>query len=156
MNASSPMPPLTGSSLDRTEWTFPADLEGPTLLMVAFRQAQQAQVNTWLPIARRLGQSNESFAYFEVPFIDVKWRPARGFIDGGMRAGIADAEVQATTVTVYGRRGPWLRRLGVDSLDDIVVLLVDGDGLVHWMTRGEAAPDAELDIQEVLHGISGR
>ena len=131
------LPSIRGRALDRTTYDLPADLaSAATLLIVAFRQRQQADVDTWLPAARRIAEHHTAFGYFEVPLIDIGWRPLRGWIDGGMRAGIPDPEVRATTLTAYQRRGDFLRDLDIPGVDRILVLLVDADGFIRWAGVG--------------------
>lgn len=148
------LPELGGRALDGTRWRFPHDLSGPTLLLVAFWQRQQAQVDTWLPLARDLTLRHPTFSFFEVPFISKQWTPARAFIDGGMRTGIEDPATRATTVTVYGRRGPWLSELGIASMDDIVVLLVDRDGEIKWADQGSLGPESAGTLDAALTDLS--
>jgi hypothetical protein len=131
------LPTIGGESLAGVELTFPDDLTGAaTLLMIAFHQRHQTDVDTWLPVARRLADERPGFTYFEVPLLDSRWRPARAFIDGGMRAGIQDPDVRATTVTAYQSRRAFLNRLRLRSHDTIVVVLVDRDGVIRWAARG--------------------
>lgn len=132
-----PLPRIQGESLSRVGYDFPADLPAAaTLLLVAFRQRQQADVNTWLGPASEIAAENPDFAYFEVPMIGLRYRPARSFIDGGMRSGITDPDVRATTVTAYQRVSRFTEPLGVDGTDDIVALLVDASGVIRWSALG--------------------
>jgi hypothetical protein len=157
------MQDLTGRSLPRIEgrtlagrgFDFPEDLDaGGTLLLVAFRQRQQADVDTWLPIARRLAAAHPGFAFFEVPLLDRRWMPMRSWIDGGMRAGIPDPAVRATTLTAYQSRTRFLRALGLAGIDHIVSLLVDRDGVIRWSAPGPLQDeDTAADLEEAVGAL---
>lgn len=131
------LPQLRGESLSRQPYDFPSDLTADaTLLIVAFQQWQQRDVNTWLPTAAELAGVHPTFAYFEVPLINRRYRPAKAFIDGGMRSGITDPQVRATTVTAYQSVPEFLRALGLADNSKIVTLLVDSEGIIRWSSLG--------------------
>jgi hypothetical protein len=136
-------------------YDFPRDLSAAaTLLLVAFQQRQQQDVNTWLPVVSEIANRYPDFAFFEVPLIGMRYRPARAFIDGGMRAGIPDPKVRATTVTAYQRVSRFLDPLGLQGTDDIVVLLVDASGVIRWSAPG-ALKDSRLaeDLQAAVASL---
>ena len=137
-------PSVQGSNLSRKEYRLPEDIEGDVaLMMIAFRQSQQAEVDTWLPIAKNLSLQFEPFVYYELPTIDRLPRLARRFIDGGMRSGIQDPTARQTTITLYLDKVPFRRALDIDSEETITVLLIDKEGKVLWRSQGPATPEAE-------------
>jgi hypothetical protein len=149
------LPTIRGESLSGVAWSFPDDLSRTaTLLLIAFQQHHQRDVDTWLPAARRLADEHQSFAYFEVPLLDTRWRPARALIDGGMRAGIQDPQVRASTVTAYQSRRAFLRRLGLHSHETIVVVLVDRNGVIRWAARGPATAASAAAFAAAVDGIT--
>lgn len=145
------LPTIRGESLSRDAYVFPDDLEArATLFLVAFRQRQQTDVNTWLGPAGELAAAHTGFAYYEVPLIGRRYRPVRAFIDGGMRSGIPDPQVRATTVTAYQSVSEFLRPLGIDSTDEIVALLVDRGGVIRWAALGALRDQATGDRLRAL------
>ncbi len=60
----------------------------------------------------------------------------RSFIDGGMRRGIPDAAVRASTITLYIDKTPLREALRLRDEDRIYVLLVDRKGRVFWRAEG--------------------
>ena len=87
-------PDLDGVSLLGEAKHLPADLPAdPTLVLLAFRQRQQAQVDRWIA---RAGDA----PVVEIPCLGRQWRPVRRFIDGGMASSIGDPVVLARTITV--------------------------------------------------------
>lgn len=149
------LPRIRATSLSRVAYDLPADLQSPaTLLVVAFRQRQQADVDSWLPVARRL--AGRGLAFFEVPLIDLRWRPVRRWIDGGMRSGIPDPTVRNTTLTAYQRRASFLRELGLLGIDRIAALVVDPDGIIRWAALGPlASHDMEVSLEEAVVELLG-
>ena len=69
------------------------------------------------------------------------WAPARGYIDGGMRAGIPDIDVRRHTLTAYAPLGGIATALGIATFDEVQVFLLDAAGEIVWRSEGE--PDAE-------------
>lgn len=137
------MPRIRGESLSRVEYEFPRDLDrAATLFLVAFYQRQQPAVNTWLPTAAELAAHQAHFSFFEIPLIGRRYRPGKALINGGMRSGIADPKVRATTVTAFQSVTRFLRALGIADRSEIVVLLVDRTGIIHWSTRGPLSDPA--------------
>jgi len=124
-------PAVRGSSLSGRSYTLPQDIEGEiALVMIAFQQVHQFDVNTWLPVARDLSQQYEALAYYELPTIDRLNPAARTFIDGGMRAGIPDPVARATTITLYLDKPAFRQALeipdvGVSGRGKAIVNLLD-------------------------------
>ena len=124
-------PELDGVSLLGEATRLPADLPGdPTLVLLAFRQRQQAQVDRWIA---RAGDA----PVVEVPCLGRQWRPVRRFIDGGMASSIGDPIVLARTITVYGDVGAILRALGATGPDAVQARVVARDGAVLAAASGE-------------------
>lgn len=118
------LPDLDGRSLLGDEIAIPGGLPAErTLVLFAFRQRQQAQVDRWIDRAvTELGVPasplglpfDASRAVVEVPCLGGQWRPLRRFIDGGMASGIGQPAVLARTITVYGGTGGILRALDAE------------------------------------------
>ncbi|MGB5433213.1 MAG: hypothetical protein WBO21_09395, partial [Acidimicrobiia bacterium] len=118
-------PEIEGTSLSLVEHQIPGTLAGEVnLLLIAFRQWQQRDVNTWVPTAVALAAEYASFRAYELPVISKAYRPVSGFIDGGMRSGIPDPGVRDSTITIYLDRKRFLRALDIDSVGEIVPMLV--------------------------------
>jgi hypothetical protein len=144
-------PNVRGSSLSRVEHRLPETLEyDPNLLLIAFKQHQQRDVDTWLPVAAQLREQFPRFGAYELPVISRAYRPVAGFIDGGMRAGIPDSAVRDATITLYIDRRSFCRVLGIDSLDEIVPMVVTAGGEILWRTTGPRTDDAVAGLRAVL------
>ena len=68
----------------------------------------------------------------------------RLFVDKGMRSGITSIGMWAKTITVYSSLNAFNRSLGIDGRSEIYVALVDPDGTVHSLIKGDVA-EAKVD-----------
>lgn len=142
-----PFPDLIGRSLLGAEVHLPADLPGArTLVLLAFRQRQQAQVDRWIDRAvTDLGVPGSPLdpgfdgtrAVIEVPCLGRRWRPARRFIDGGMTSSIAQAPILARTITVYDDVARILRAIDAPTRDVVQARVVTRDGTILAAAHGE-------------------
>ena len=141
-------PTVVGTNLAGTSVRLPDQLDGRlNLLLIAFRQVQQADVDTWLPYTDALEARRPDVHAYELPVLAAAYRLARPFIDGGMRAAIPDPAVRQRTITLYLDKAAFRAALGVPGEDQIHVRLVDRSGATHWRTDGvwDAAKTAALD-----------
>ena len=152
------LPELAGRALDGTEVTLPRDLASDrNLVVLAFRQRQQGDVDAWLSWAiDDLGVPARPTAgpasCYEVPMLGRRWLPGRRLIDGGMATSIADPVVLARTVTVYANVGAVLAPLGIDTFDEVHALVVTRDGTVTAHERGPGDPAAQGRVAAALAG----
>ena len=148
MNPGERFPTVVGTNLAGTSVRLPDGLDGRlNLLLIAFRQVQQADVDTWSPYTAALEVRRPDVRAYELPVLSAAYRLARPFIDGGMRAAIPDPAVRNRTITLYLDKIAFRAALAVPSEDQIHVRLVDRSGATHWRTNGawDAAKAAALD-----------
>ena len=126
-------PALDATSLSGEHRRLPADLTEPTVVILAFHRWQQTEVDAWI---EELQGAGCRYPILEVPTIGARYRLARSFIDGGMRAGIPDPAVRERTLTAYTDVGRVLKALGLRSTDHVVVTLIDPPGSVRALAQG--------------------
>lgn len=153
-------PSIPTRTLQGVDKHLPGDLPAArTLVIVAFQQRHQRDVDAWMAVAEDRGwltdlaepHSNQPmFAAIEVPCISRRWGPARWFIDGGMTAGIRVPTVLARTWTAYTDVGRVQRALGVANSDDIWVGVVQPDGEVLATTMGVPTDEGVATIAEAM------
>lgn len=144
-------PKVTGSNLDRQRVNLPQELEGEqNLVLVAFQQWQQAQVDTWIPFARQLEGSHAGLRYYELPTIQRLNILARTFINEGMRAGIRDAVARERTITLYLDKDRFREALQIPHEDEIYVLLIDREGQVLWRAEGVHTQEKGESLEATL------
>jgi hypothetical protein len=148
-------PIVTGANLLRRKVTLPADLEGElNILLIAFQRWQQSVIDTWVPFARQLEETNEGISYYELPVIQRMNVLARTFINEGMRAGIPDPVARERTITLYVDKVAFRTALELPDEADIYVLLVDRGGNVLWREVGAFSPEKGEALAEELRGRS--
>ena len=144
-------PRSAGKDLNGRALALPRDFAGPVnLLFVAFERRQQAEVDTWISFAQEMQAAHPGLATYELPTIGRAWGLIRGFIDGGMRSGIPDTEVRASTVTLYLDVRSFCRALGVTSTKTIAVLLVTRNGEILALGTGPYSPETAAPLAAAL------
>jgi hypothetical protein len=135
-------PAVTGSNLQRKKLNLPQDFKGElNLVLIAFQQWQQTQVDTWIPFARQLEETHPGVRYYELPTIQRLNVVARTFINEGMRAGLPNPIVRERTITLYLDKDEFRQALQLPHEDDIHVLLLDRQGQVRWRAEGAFTPE---------------
>jgi hypothetical protein len=144
-------PDVTGSNLDRQRLNLPRDFQGElNLVLIAFQQWQQAQVDTWIPFARQLEQDHPRLRYYELPTIQQLNVLARTFINEGMRAGIRDPLARERTITLYLDKDGFREALQLPHEDEIHVFLINREGQVLWRTEGVYTREKGQSLQASL------
>ena len=149
-------PEIVGKALTGDEFHAPADLSGDyNLVLVAFLREQQQDVDTWVPLAESVADSDSTFAYSEFPILPEMNRVARWFIYSGMRSGIASEEARARTVTFHLDKQAFRSRLGIESEEYISAFLVDREGRLLWRGRGKLDGENERGLRRALQEKGG-
>lgn len=136
-----PLPAISEEALDRTCVHLPEDARGSvTLVGFAFRPRQQEDLDSWLvPFSARFGDRDD-FRVYEVPMLGRAWRLFRGYINGGMRAGI-EPRLHPRVLSFYGDVAGYRRRAGMPDAGRVYVFLLDREGVIRWRGEGQATPD---------------
>lgn len=163
--------PLRTRALDGTQRDLPGELPAErTLVLIAYRQRHQRDVDAWIARAVALGVPGTPrgatgllpTAVIEVPFLSVRWRPARRLIDGGMAQGIADPDVLARTLTAYGMPSRHRTACGLDGRSgrgaggaEVEALVVTRDGAVLAHCSGPPSASAPVAVEALLTALTG-
>ncbi len=146
-------PTVTGANLQRKKLSLPQDFQGElNLVLIAFQQWQQTQVDTWIPFARQLEDTYPRVRYYELPTIQRLNTLARTFINEGMRAGIPDPIARERTITLYLDKNAFREALQLPGEDDIYVLLLDRQGRVMWRAEGAFTPEKGESLAAAVQG----
>jgi hypothetical protein len=147
-------PEVSGYNLMRNEFNFPEDFEGRyNLVIIPFQQAQQQDVNTWLPAAQELERIYPGFIYYELPTIYELSTLSRTFINEGMRAGIPDQTARERTITFYLDKEMFKKALGITTEENIQLYLVDRDGNILWREEGLFSLDKNQSLVDQLNQL---
>ncbi|MEP7065674.1 MAG: hypothetical protein ABI889_06550 [Gemmatimonadota bacterium] len=130
-------PSVEGINLEGKHFKLPSDFEGElNVVLVAFKREQQSDVDSWMPFLKTVRENRRELRVYELPTLGRRYRLIRPFIDGGMRRGIPDAAVRASTITLYINKAPFRESLRLADEDRIYVLLVDPEGRVFARAKG--------------------
>ena len=144
-------PSVEGRNLEGRTLEMPRDFAGDfNVVFVAFKREQQADVDTWGAALDTLRARHSNLRVYELPTLARRYRLMRSVIDGGMRGGIPDPAVRATTITLYIDKDPFKRALGITTEDRIQVLLLDRDGRTLWQRSGPCTPNLIRDLEAQL------
>lgn len=144
-------PHVTTRDLNGAEKTLPADFSGDlNLVLIAYVQWQQREVDSWLPTADRLEATLPNFRYYEVPVVGQMGRFGQMQLDFWMRTGIPDRETRARTLTLYVDRAAFRRQLGIGDEAHIALLLLDRAGTIVWRGSGAYSAATAASLQEAL------
>jgi len=148
-------PTVEGESLNKRTFTIPRDLDARfNILLVAFYQRQQSDIDTWIPTAREITVDHANVEYYEVPAISGGWSLVRGWVDGGMRSGIPAFAARERTVTVYTDTAKFRELAGIDDPQVIWVGVVDREGRVYWSARGRADEARLAELRRAVHDVA--
>jgi hypothetical protein len=149
-------PTISARDLEHTDYTLPDGLPGAwRIVLMPFKRWQQIEVSAWLDALEPLTSVHADLTVWEVPTLSRAWAPARAYIDGGMAAGIPDADTRLHTLTAYTSLRDVARVLDIHDFDEVQVFLLDRHGDIVWRESGE--PDAEKahTLADALEGAGG-
>lgn len=143
-------PTITAENLNREQVTLPDDLSGnPALILVAYKQRQQTNVNTWLDRMDEIEAAIPGVRIIESPTISSgRWGWMAGFIDGGMRSGIPDSEARARTITLYTDVSLFNQALMIEDTDTIYTVLLDAEGEVVKVLEGDFSNEKLRELSD--------
>jgi len=150
--------PVTLSyNLDKDKVTLPADLGGAVnLLVLSYSPAQQADAQSWLPVAKSIAASRSDFRFYMLP---VFWRQNilyRLWMNYSMRSESPTAESWPWTIPLYVNKERFNQELEIPSESDVVVLLVDKAGKVLWRSTGALTDEKKAALMVVLGPASAK
>lgn len=149
-------PVVSGYNLDRKELEFPGDFGAKyNLVVVAFEQYHQNDVNTWIPFLQEVEAFHPSFMYYELPTIQSLPALPRTFINEGMRAGIPDQTARERTVTLYLDKEMFKKATNISGEEEIHLLLVDKVGNILWRGSGPYSDDEAKNLVDYLQNVEG-
>lgn len=151
-NIGKKFPEVKADSLAKTPVSIPGSAQGKvTLIVVAFLQQSQPQLDSWLgPFTERFG-GKEGFTFYEVPMISSGYKFMRFIIDSGMRGGIPK-EKHKNVVTMYGNVEKYMKELDLDARYGYAFLL-DREGIIRWQGKGFSTPEVLKELFEMVEKL---
>jgi hypothetical protein len=144
-------PNVTGSSLERQKFNLPKGFqEELNIVVVAFKREHAALIESWTGTLEEIEQKNRDVRFYELPVLSRSYWPLRWWIDGGMRAGIADSETRKRTITVYTTKSAFRKQLGIPNEDTIYIFLLNKSGKILWQTKGDFTEEKNQQLRHAL------
>ncbi len=143
------MPLVKAETLAERQVTLPQDLPAEkTLILMAFEQAQQKNVDTWIA---GMNLADNPIPWIETPIIEPKNRLFRAFIQGGMRRGIAEQKARDRTITLFTDRSALMTAMGLpEQFNTIYAVVVDRAGNVLVSLEGDYSAEKALLINKAI------
>lgn len=143
-------PNLDTKDLNGRELSLPADFNANrALLLIAFEQEQQTQINTWLPFAEQLENAGQA-KFYELPVLPSALRLMGGMIENGMRSGIPSQATRAKTLTLYTNVTRFRKNLGLGRKNQIYAVVIDRQGRVLAVQSGAYSSAKAKQIRAAL------
>jgi hypothetical protein len=144
-------PMITGANLEGKQFVFPKDFAGQqNLLCISFSSAQQPDVVSWYPAATRLRAQHPKLAFYEMPVLPQTTATPRAFVDTGLRSGVPDKVLPEVVIRLYYAESVFLKAIGENSNQSIILLLVNQQGDILWRGHGAFNTAQEVLLEKVL------
>lgn len=150
-------PEVEATSLAHKKFHLPADLEGEiNLVLVAFKQWHQNLVDTWIPSLQTLAVQHRQLRVYELPTMP-RFNPfVRFMIDSGMRGGIPDRRVRASTLCIYTNLDRFTNAIAIPDLETIHLFLLDRSGEVLWRATGGFDQDRLNELTTEINRVAAK
>ncbi|MGJ8527740.1 hypothetical protein [Maritalea sp.] len=123
-------PSISAKNLNEVKMNLPGDFGARrSIVMIAYSQKQQDDVNTWLPFLQQAAKKS-GVKFYETPVISSGYGLMSGFINNGMRSGITSKSTRAKTITLFTNVGTFNRKIGVSGTNTIHAVVIDKNGKV--------------------------
>ena len=152
-------PVVVSYDLNKLKVTLPSDLKGDlNLLLIPFEREQQADADSWLPMAKEIEATHPALRHYMLPVFAKENFLYRWWINSSMRSDAVDDQQRQVTIPLYINRQPFLKQLQIASDRQVSALLVRKDGHVIWRATGAMTPEKRASLESVLapSGKTGR
>jgi len=144
-------PQLDTRNLESTAVVVPDDLPpGPRIVLLAFRRWHTAALAEWGDSLAQLQERCPGLTVWEIPVLSRAYVAGRFYIDREMRAATPDRHDRRHTLTAYTDLPTFAKSLGVPTLDEVYVVLIDARGDILWRREGSVSDDALAQLEGVL------
>lgn len=150
-------PQLTATNLEGETIKIPQDLQGKlNVLVVAFLQRQQYDVDSWIPFLEGLKTQFPAIDIYELPTLKKFNAISRWIINTGMRSGIPNQDTRKHTITLYIDKQRFREALDIPDETAIYLFIVNQAGKILYRTSGVYTPNQGQALQEQLQKVYSR
>lgn len=148
-------PTVSGDTLNGETVTLPAFFTGQyNLVILPFDREQQEGVIDWLPFVQDLQAEYDGLAYYSVGALPDVAAPVRLMISGGMRLAVEPAVRDVSVLLYLEDQLAFANALGVSSLEEAQLLILDRHGDVIWQASGAYSDTLANRIREQVAALS--
>jgi hypothetical protein len=142
-------PTLSARNLNDETVRLPGDLPGSrTLLLIAFKQEQQFDIDTWI---EGLALRTSTIPWLELPVVPNFGAVFRWYLDNAMRSGIRETAARERVVTIYTDTAAFRSTLAIPSDDRIHALVVTRTGRILARAEGRYRASSGAPILAALN-----
>lgn len=131
------IPKTQGTSLAGNQVTLPDDVRGKVgVLVLGFSQKSGDVCKGW---GQRLVESyrdSPEVAYYQMPVLEAVPKLIRGMVVKSIKSGVPNAE-QVHFLPTFSNQAAWQETVHYKNPDTAYVVVIDGEGQVHWQTSGQ-------------------
>jgi len=147
-------PTIKSKTLNKNEYQLPNDLRGEyNVVIVAFTQYHQRDVDTWIPFLQILERDNSNIHYYELPTVNNRGPLFRFYLDGIMRGGIRDFETRERTITLYTNVKDFCNGLNINP-SQIYTYLIDKKGEILFFVAGRFSDKKGDDLLSLVNKLN--
>ena len=147
------IPELHGTTFSGQAVSLPEAFRGKVgILVIGFSQGSREAVTVWGTKLAADYLDSPSVAYYEIPVLASVPKLIRGFVAGRIKASVADRG-KPHFIPLTEDEAAWRALVHYQAPDDAYLLLVDGDGIVHWQTQGPATDTTYAALTERVHAL---
>ena len=145
---------LSTSNLLGEELTIPQDLgDGLKLIVVAYDDGQQPDVEGWLEPLEGLNEDFPELSGYYIPLLPKSAADAAVVIIGGMYLGAGSDENRERTIVVFTDVEEFNRLVEVEGVDEVRLFLVGEDDVILWEAGGAFQEETLWELREALEEL---
>lgn len=130
-------PAIQATSLNNAKLHLPQDFSGKlNLVVISFAREQQQQVDTWIPVARKIQSTQSSFNYYELSAMSRENLLYRWWFNAALRSDTQDIDLRSRVLTAYVSKRMFQKSLRIIQEKQVIVVLIDRTGKVYWRANG--------------------
>jgi hypothetical protein len=147
------MPRINGENLSGEQISLPSASAGSVaIICLGFSHASQSQLKPWADRAAKAFPQNDPVVVYLVAVLQDAPRLVRGMAVHAMKTRVP-AQQRERFLVVYQGESELKRITRFQQANEAYILVLDGNGEVHWVTHGPATEGAFEELANRVHSI---
>ena len=145
------LPDVSMRMLDGLETSLQAATQGhPSLLVLSFQRNQRADMESWMVVDEETCGRHPTLRRISLALLPSGIRLLRRVIDPAIAESVGAEHGCGRTATAYLDKRPLLQSLAVQSEDEVLIILLSGNGTELWRGSGAATPESVRALESHL------